>query len=688
MENNVENAQDPKRDLETRNKIVNLVTSTYRNNKEKFDKECLKYIDAFSQQFNGIFPEHLLKSDRVDVNVIYQVIQSIVPVVYFKNPKVFVKSLQEKIVKTVTTLVTDENGEEVEQPVIENGQPVVEEYDGPHAALSLQAAINENIAKADLKGETKAAIKDALLTFYGAIKSGFGNDQGVASMGEEGAPPSIREEVNANSAYGIRLTPWDVIVDPVDFYHPSWIAVRYAVPPEQLQNDTRLNYRDKIKGNTKLDDKKLSKTIASDPEKETPLAEYFEVFYKPCAKYPEGKYFIFSEEVKDGFLYESDWPTKSKTFPVKILYFVRDPRNDLPIPPMRYLIGHQKAKANLRNTEYEYVQRTLPFLIMNTSAMKDGEKAKQQIESSQVPRVLTATQPPERAVGQASFPALSSDFRMLEANLDNDVAKVSGITGTVAPSTNQDQLATGLKIAANTEQVRQQELADAVSDFVKSILEHWVDLYKEFAPPENFSAIDGEKFPVAWSRDQIQGDFKLEIKPFSMSYEDPVIVRRQFIDLLNLLASPDVQAWVKEQGYYIDAVKILTRIFETYEERDINNFIRTELSKPEMQVMDALKENEALATGDPTGSVAVLPEDNHKLHIILHSLIGPAGAKHTLEHQQAMQGAMPMGSPGGGNSEGLPTNGVAVNQEMLRQPLNPSPTNSETAIRREATKTR
>lgn len=659
---------------ETRREIGEKVLDAYKRTKDTFDKEAKRYIAAFRHEFNGALPERLLSADRVDINVVYQHVKSLIPTLYFKNPKVFIKALQQTIIHPVVEEVEDENGNEQLVPVLrEDGQPVVKKYDAANSALVLQSAINQDIVRTKLKKEVKAAITDAILTPYGAIKEGWGNDQGVAAMGE-GAPPSIREEVYEDGPYAIRLKPWDVIVDPADFEHPEWIAVRYLVPPEQLKADTRLNYRDQIKGLTKLDldDRKTDKSYMSGKEK--PMVEYFEVFVKPCAKYPQGFYVLFTEEVKEDFLFQAEWPTKSKSFPVKILAFNSDPEGGLPVPDIRYIMGHQKAKLNLRNTEYEWVQRTLPMLYINSGGMKDFEKVAKQIQSGQIPRVITGSQPANRAVGPVGFPGLPTDFRALDANIDRDIDKVMRSPGNASLNNDPNQLAVGLKIASSAEAAAQSERSDIVTDFLRDILAYWMDLYKEFASPENYSTIEGESFPVGWSREEIQGKFDLEVKPFSMSYEDPVILRRQYIDLLNLLGAQPIQMWLKEQGYAVDVAKIVRRILETYDERDVDSFVFNQQALPEMQVMDALKENEALAIGD-LQAAAVLPEDNHKLHILIHTLAGDVASQHILEHQAAMQNGSAVGSPGGGNPEGLPVNGVATNQEMLREPLQPSSQN-------------
>lgn len=665
--------------------IGKRVQSYYEYLKDKFDQECEYYLKAYRHEFTGLLPERLLKSDRADVNVVYPIVKTLIPNLYFQDPKVWVKALQEKISNPVM-LINEETGEEEQFINPETGEPQFEEYDAVRSALIFQNALNSNIDKAKLKGQVKSSILDAHLTYYGAIKCGWGNDQGVESMGA-GAPPSVREDIFDNIAYGIRMKPWHVIPDLSDFYNPSFVALRYVVDPEYLQNDVRLNFRDEIKGQTELTQEEKERMYKYVPLEDTKKTVYYEVFFKPSAKYPKGKFYIFTDEVKQGFLYESEWPYAAKEFPVKLLYFNPDPRGGLPIPDVRYYIQQQKVKLNIRNAEYEYIQRTMPIMGVDLTGVKNDETVKKQIESGQIPRVVSTNRNPDRVLSGVSFPSLNIDFTRFDVNVDNDISRVVGMVAPINPISNSDnQLATALKLQDKGEQIRQNERADIVSDFITSIVEFWAKLYQEFAGPENYTEIDGEKFPVKWSRDEINGMFKFKIKPFSMSYEDPVIRRRQWADLLNLLGSPEIRSALAEQGVQVDIAKIVKRILETFDERDVENFIIDDFAKPEVQAMIALEENEAIVSGQPA---QVKPTDNHKLHMLLHGLLGDAGLEHMEAHNQAIATSLQSNSTGGGNVESsTPVNGVATDQEQFREPLKPNAKNKETAINREATKIR
>jgi hypothetical protein len=501
----------------------------------------------------------------------------------------------------------------------------------------------------------------------------------------DGAPPSLNEAVFDDSAYALRLNPWDVVVDPMNFYRPQWIAVKYVVSPEQLKEDGRLQNTEEIKGTAKPSDY-LSEMAAQDPGiNDGKLVEYFEIFIRPCAEYPNGRYMMVSEEVKAGPLFDGEWPVKSKTFPVKILYFNRDPQGGLPIPETRYLMGQQRAKINLRNIEHEFVKRSVPMPYINKSALQDDKAVKAQIESGKIPRVLMGSAPANQVFGKYEPPQLPSSFHLLDNKIDMDVSRMMGLTAPVTPSVNNDQLATELKLSASGEAIRQQERADVVSDFLTEVFEHWVDLYREYAGPENYTLMETDQFPVQWAGDEIQGRFDIEIKPFSMSYEDPVVLRSQYLNLFNLLSSPQAQMSLQAQGHSADMVAILKRILETFGDKDIEGLVYSDQVKPEMQVMDALKENESMANGR-FEEAAVLPTDNDALHILIHGLLPPEiSGQHIMQHQQKLAG-QPNQKPGGGNPEGMPVNGVAANQELMTAPLKPNPTNKANAISREAKK--
>lgn len=681
-ENEIDNSAE-------RNLWGKKVKSVYEFTKKQFDAEARQYFKMYRHEFSGLLPERLLLSDRVDVNVVYPIVKSLIPNLYFQDPKVYVKPEQEKIYKPITQVVENpETGEVTEEEVIgDDGNPVMQEYDAVNSALIFQNALNQNLEKAKVKTQVKNAILDGHLTFYGAVKCGWGNEQGVASMEGGSPPPSYREDINDDIAYAIRIKPWNVIVDMTDFYNPRWIAVRYTVHPQQLKADTRLRNREQITGQSEINSKDKEnywKYLDKDDCKQT---EYFEIYVKPCAEYPQGKFFMLTDEVKTDFLYDSEWPLEAKDFPIKLLYFNPDPEGGFPIPDVRYYANHQKAKLNVRNAEYEFIQRSMPIMGIDLSGIKDQARVEKQLTSGQIPRVVGCTRNPQRVLGGVSFPSLGIDFRAFDANVDNDISRMVGLTNVVTPTANADnQLASALKISDKGEQIRQNERSDVVSDFLTSIVEYWSKLYQEFAGPENYTTIEGQKFPVKWSRDEINGKFIFKIKPFSMSYEDPTIRRRQWVDLLNLLAAPETRQALGEQGAMVDILKIIKRILETYDERDVESFVIDDMAKPENQVARALQENEAIMQG-MGAAVQVQPTDNHKVHILLHSQMGDIGLEHIEQHNEAMMEAAGMGgTAGGGNQEGLPTNGVATSQEQMKEPLQPSAKNKETAIKREATR--
>lgn len=670
---------DPLERKNLRHFLGRHVKSVHKFIHKKFQEELRVYLALLRNEFGKFLPERVLKMDDVDVNVAFPIIKTLIPSLYFKDPKVLVKADQETI---VVPMVDPATGEEIIHPM--TGQPVVQEYDGVRSARIFQNALNNNLSETNFKYEEKQVILDAHIGFYGALKCGFGNDQGVMSMGE-GAPPSTNESVLDDMAYGIRLKPWDVLVDMKDFYHPEWIAVRYTVHPEQLKKDPRLQNTEGLKGKCEMeleDQKDVWSALSEDDKRQV---EYFELYYKPCAKYPNGLYALMTDEVPDDFLYLGEWPyEKAREFPIKLLYFNPDPEGGLPTPDIRYYFGQQKAKSVLRRVAYEYVQRTLPFIAYDQNRMDEGSR--QKLASGQIPRSVPAKGNPNQIISAQSFNNLNADFHRFDTTIDADVVRMVGLlTGPGAAGPGGLEFSSEVKEIAGYEKTRTGERADIVSDHLKSALKFWAKLYQEFGADENYTPIEGEKFPVKWGVNELQGKFTFDIKPFSMNYEDPTILRKQWVEVLNLLSSPVLQAALAAQGAQVDYLKIINRVLETYDEKDVENFIIDDAAKPENQVMQALQENEAILQGMP---VQVMPTDNHKLHALIHNLLGEAGIPHLLHHNEALlaQGGVTNPNPGGGNPEGLPVNGVAADQEQMTAPLKTNMRNKKTAMSREAKK--
>lgn len=669
---------------EQRNFWFRKVKSNFDAIQKLYQKEIKRYLRVYRNQFNEILPDEVFQRRSVDVNIVYPILKTLLPKLYFQDPKVFIKPLEETIIVPQTQMVDDGQGGQIEQPVIDplTQQPLTDQYDGVESAKVIQGQVNYNIRQAKLKNHVKMAIYDAHLGYYGAIKTGFGNDQGNQSMGE-GAPVSPREDIDDTLNYGIRMKPWDVIPDLNDFYNQEWTGLYYCVHPSKLINDPRLNYTDKIVGKAKMSDTLSKQRGQFLDDSDKVLTEYYEVYVKPSSLYPEGLFLIISAEVEDDFLYCGPWPYESKGNPIKFLFFNPDPEGGLPVPPVRYYIAQQNQKSTLRKISKEWVERALPFTGVDLSGCKDQALIQKALQSGEMPKfVRTDGKNPNTVFAAVSHPQLSSDFYKFDNQIDDDVSRMTGmITGVYPGSGANVDLASVAKMTNSGDAIRQGEQSDLVSDFLKEILNQWVDYLKEFAGPNNYTMVEGAKYPQHWTRDQIRLRTDLEIKPFSMTYEDPMVVRRQWVDLLNLLGNPALQMSLQKQGAQIDFVKIIKRVLETYQERDAETFMLSGPNKAENQVQNAIQEGQNMAQGLPH---QVQPTDNHMVHILIHHkdlLAGVTGAADAIkQHEMAMNSMIPGNPGGGGNPEGLPLNGGAVSQDQLKQPLQPSTQNKVNAM--------
>jgi hypothetical protein len=336
----------------------------------------------------------------------------------------------------------------------------------------------------------------------------------------------------------------------------------------------------------------------------------------------------------------------------------------LPTPDIRYYIDQQRARSNLDNVEYDYVKRTLPMTGVDKTQLDDQEKGKQELQSGAVPRVVFTRGDPNKIISSISPNNLNADYRIFGQRIDQNVARTVGMIGGAGPNNVANiELATLAKEGIQNEQIRTGERADVVRDFVTDVVEYWVALYQEYsgeemaapvdAPQEMFPGLD-MRYPTTFSWRDIRGQFLTKIKPFSNNYEDPAILRRQILDRMNLLASPQVAEVLKRKGKMYDLERDLRALLETYDDRNADQLVI-----PYQMTQEEMLQQEAAAQTIAMGGTGL-----------------PAGA------------GGPPKKPGGGNPEGMPVNGVAVDQEMLRQPLNPNTARSAASQVREAEDTR
>lgn len=632
--------------------------------------EIRLYLDVFKHKMDGLIPARQTKN-RVDVNVVYPIIKSLVPELYYRDPKVLIEAMDREFMFEEDAFLIGPDGNPVMGP---DGQPAPDPaypggkkqdvVDGPRAAALLAGVINRNLLAAKTKLEKKRAIQDALLCPYGALKLGWDNEQGNFAMTLEGedAPPSKNSSVQPGQAYAIRMKPWDVLVDDANFYKPQWVAFRWAVNPWDLKADKRLLNTEQLKGNVSdAAERYLGFNDKSKGDSQS-LTEYFELYHRPCAEYPHGFYMVLTDEIKDDTLYTSFFPTERTTeLPVSLIYFNEDPEGGLPIPDVRYYIDQQRAKSNLVNTEYEYVKRTLPILAVNKSLLDDQQKTSAVIQSGVIPKVLMVKDKPDEVAKAVTFGNLNMDFRHMHQLVDDNISRTVGKISGAGPAGVADvKLASVAKIGDQAEAVRTGERADIVRDFAINTVSYWVALYQEYSGDKMAAPVDtapgvfpgqDQRFPVQFSWKDIRGKFLVKIKPFSLNYEDPTIVRRQIIDRMNLMASPQVTEVLKRDGKMYNMARDLKALIETYQDNDADQLLIPYQPTPE-EVMALQAQQQALAAG-------------------------AAGVPH----------APPPGVPTpplkpGGNPGGAPIQGGAVSQEMMRAPMNPSAERSAALLRR------
>lgn len=614
-------------------------------------KEINLYLQVLRHEMEGLLPGRN-SANRVDVNVVYPVIQTLVPQLYYRDPKVIIEATKEKFKYMREAFVDDGMGGTLPDPAFPEGQ-IVDEVDGPRAAALLAGTINRNLYASKFKREFKRAIRDSLVCWYGALKKGWDNEQGFYGMSDETPPPSSNSSIMPGMAYGVRYKPWDVLVDDSNFYNPNWVAFRSAVNPWNLKADRRLLNNSMLKGTTSgASERFLGSATRKEEEGSDPLTECYELYHRPTAEYPLGFFMMVTPEVANNFLFLDKFPTeRTSKLPLTLIYWNEDPDGGLPTPDLRYYINQQKAKSNLDNTEFEYVKRTLPILVVDETNLGDQQKAKADLQSGRIPRVLMAKSKVGEVVTGVSFNNLNFDFRALGSKIDANISRTVGLVGGAGPNNVANiELATLGKEAIQNEQVRTGERADVVRDALTEVVEYWIALYQEYSGEEMAAPVDAPqnmfpeknlRYPVTFSWRDIRGQFLAKIKPFSNNYEDPTILRRQILDRMNLLASPQVAEVLKRKGKMYDMERDIKALLETYDDRDVDQVL-----------------------------IDYQPTQEEQLAL-----------------QAAAAGVMTPGGPPlkpGGNPEGMPVGGVAVKQAMLRQPLSPSPARSAASLAREA----
>lgn len=351
-------------------KWATRIEITRKATQENFAKKAKRNIEYY---IGNQFPEdEAFDESRVPINFIASVVDSLVPAVYTKNPRV-----------RVTPAVPDVGDKEVNRKRRD-------------FASMQQALINKTLLEIKFKKTAKAAIKDGTLTSRGIIKYGFsaqlGKRKGTKYVFDAVRKfiPGVPIDENIQDTFVKKQRVWAERVSPFKFFydldandleHATWCAQEITLPLHRVRNNPIYNkkIRKMLQPSGVMGRNFMSK-IWDDID-----AEHAEV-----SEFPEDVQRITLYEIWDkesrrvrvlargnedlGFLRDDPWPFKShEGFPFKEYISITVPDSQWSTSEVDRIIEGQDEMNVIRDMMFKHTRRSMAGWAITRGAMDEED---------------------------------------------------------------------------------------------------------------------------------------------------------------------------------------------------------------------------------------------------------------------------------------------------------------------------
>lgn len=596
----------------------------------------------FQRLYGGLDPE------RVDVNFANWYIDNLVPLVYFRDPFIFVRS----------------------------------EHNNYSAfSQTMEQVINIYWRKLLMKQQFKRVIKSGLIQPPGWIKTGYTAriGQDIAKLEEEEEKEliqKIEEAVTGMFKKKKELTPEEqgVLNQYIEeeSIFANWIPSWNMLMPEGYQLVENMPYLIEIEDIPKIDflanplyknkeNIKPSREITSSStnstnmhkpkydniggaDSETDIIRLFHIQDRRNRK----NYTISMDSQEPHF--EGDWWSAKDGFDYEPLIFdetlpTLEKSNPYPpnvlIPILPQIIEQSQARTQM----VKWRKRASAIILAQRGLATEEDM--RQLEESDVVQLIQVSNIAAFEMSQISN--LPSQVFDVDNVIKQDLQMGTNMGQLMFQAQQGQRTAAQANIAQSGLQLKASARVDAVEDFTVRVAKKIAYLLWNFYDRERITEIIGEQAtPAMWPdlpdnpkerMRMIHSEMQFRIDAGSTAPpKDETVERKQWLDAMSIMATIAPERLNKEE-----AVKSIVKTFKYI--KDVNKIV---ISNDEGEMQTATQENDLMAQGMPQ---AVSPNENHQIHIQVHSQA--AGNEiidaHILEHAKFM--GLPMQAGVGSNPQ-------------------------------------
>lgn len=459
------------------------------------------------------------------VNTIYNLINLIIPNLYFQNPFLRVKPARQFFINKEFKV------------------------DGYQRAMLVEQALNQEIRNMGYKTEVRKIIQDVLLAGFGVMKLG----RSGKTCHEDNY-----EYLDDGDIFAQRVSPTDYLCDPMATgpENARYEIYRYIETLESVKANKLFKNTSDLEGMSLSDfsGKKKKKDDSKDEEKWVELFEFHD--------HEHDKLYVLTKDggQKKRMLLDEDNPYDMKGSHFVVLKFTGNNDSWKGIPPLMMVEDEALAINEVLSLTINHLQKFAGLVMYEEGALDDDDINR--FENGEQGDLLQTQNGAlrEGRVKRESPLTMGMDyynnFNLLTNSIDRTLAipdfQRSSISG-------KRKTAFEVNVSASDANNRRGYYVSFVKDFVIASAEKITSLMQQFYDEKRWTQMQGDYADwVEWTKEDIQGeymfDFDVEdIKAYSASKAQALITALQVMSPLQIFAP----VW---QG--IDPFKLANQVFK------------------------------------------------------------------------------------------------------------------------------
>ncbi len=567
---------------------VEIELATEFRNKEfgEYSKDRItragENIEYFEKGFTyGHFTEDV--DSFTTLNLFHAVSKNIVPALYYQNPRI----------NTVPLRKEDQT-----------------------AAPLVREIVNHYFREIDAEAVNRKIIWDAYVLGYGVYKIGYATEFGMDIVDQKEAEkarkrsllervglkkpqekekvihPEIDYTIVEQSPYIQYISPFELLMDPRarNFSETMWRGHEMRKTVDYMKKNKKYKNTAGLRGlytpqmptdsNVKIPEAALDafKTV-----------DLYEIHYKN----DDSNYIlVISKDEGNVFRehYHEESPYEMDGFQFDILTFNKHEHKLYPISDLSKIKNLQDRFTTTMDSILNQLDRFVPKIGVDEG--KISPDSKHALEKGDVGAIIYFQGAPKEAIAEIAFTQLKADLLNVMDKIVDLITIQTGLTKAKLLGVSTAETATGETLSHGGETLRMADMTQAVEKFVNNQATKLWQVIKQFANFQDLQLITGEsgvdpqtgETLFNWLQDIDSpmserlaiGQFRFSMIVGSTQRHDIATIRKQFENLINIIANSEAVMLAQQQGKKIDVGEFLKMYLSQFPEiiRDVGKIVQ------------------------------------------------------------------------------------------------------------------